>query len=396
MALAGPQVPSGSSVVRREAANESDAGRPEFPRRRRRATSPAPPLPLPPAAAPRPGTDEQQSPRRALALVTGPFAASVILHVIALLAMALLVTASRAPQQRPLPITASVSDDEPIEDLLDPLEIEVMEEHVVEHPVFDAVVDPGAIAIGDVAVAGDTVADMGDYGALDAVGKVGDLAGLDLGAGLGGKGDGMGTAAGVTFFGTKSQGNSVVFVVDNSLSMSGGRFETAISELLKAVGALGPKQRFYVIFYSDTAYGMFHPEPASGLMPATDENKDRLRGWLYTVERCLHTRGEEAFAKALELNPDLIYVLGDGAFTDKTAEILTAPHSRKTVMHSLGMKVDGRGEQELQAIATANGGTFREVDVDRDAVAAAKAAGIVIKDNRTRGPVWGLKLPAGK
>jgi hypothetical protein len=331
-----------------------------------------------------------------MGMVTGPFAASVILHVIALLAMALLVTASQAPQQRPLPITASVADDEPIEDLLDPLEIEVAEEYEFEQPVADAVIDPGAIAIGDVAAAGDIATDASDFGGADALGDIGDLAGLDLGSGLGGKGDGAGAAAGVTFFGAKSKGNSVVFVVDNSLSMGGGRFETALSELLKAVNALGPKQRFYVIFYSDTAYGMFHPEPASGLMPATDENKDRLRGWLYTVERCLHTKGEEAFAKALELNPDLIYVLGDGAFTDKTAEILTAPHSRKTVMHSLGMKVDGRGEQELQAIATANGGTFREVDVDRDAVAAANAAGITIKDNRTRGSVWGLKLPGPK
>jgi hypothetical protein len=341
----------------------------------------------------------EDTPRRerpSIGMVTGPFTASVIVHVIALLVMALVFQFSRPPQQRPLPITASVSDDEPLEELVDPLEIEVAEEYEFEQPVADAVIDPGAVAIGDVAAAGDVTTDASDFGGADAIGDMGDLAGLDLGSGLGGKGDGAGAAAGVTFFGAKSKGNSVVFVVDNSLSMGGGRFETALAELLKAVNALGPKQRFYVIFYSDTAYALFHPEPAPGLLPASDENKERLRGWLYTVERCLHTRGEEAFEKALALNPDIIYILGDGAFTDKTEQLLTAPHSRKTVMHALGMKVDDRGERQLQAIATANGGTFHPVDIDRDAVAAANAAGITIKDNRTRGSVWGLKLPDRK
>jgi hypothetical protein len=110
----------------------------------------------------------------------------------------------------------------------------------------------------------------------------------------------------------------------------------------------------------------------------------------------LHTRGEEAFEKALALNPDIIYILGDGAFTDKTEQLLTTPHSRKTVMHALGMKVDDKGERQLRAIATANGGTFHPVDVNRDSVKAAIAAGITIKDNRTRGSVWGLMLPDRK
>lgn len=396
MAAAGSRVSPGSSLVGRGAANEQPAGSPNLPRRRR-VLPRARPLPVPPALTPRPGPEAPQRLfRRAVGMATGAFAASVIVHVIALLVMALLVTASQSPQERPLPITASVSDDEPIDELVDPLEIEVAEEYELEEPVADAVVDPGAVAIGDITAAGDVTIDASTFAAADAVADMGDLAGMDLASGLDGKGDGAGAAAGVTFFGAKSKGNSVVFVVDNSLSMGGGRFETALDELLKAVNALGPKQRFYVIFYSDTAYALFHPQPASGLLPASDENKERLRGWLYTVERCLHTRGEEAFEKALALNPDIIYILGDGAFTDKTEQLLTTPHSRKTVMHALGMKVDDKGERQLRAIATANGGTFHPVDVNRDSVKAAIAAGITIKDNRTRGSVWGLMLPDRK
>ena len=71
-------------------------------------------------------------------------------------------------------------------------------------------------------------------------------------------------------FGTKTTANDYVFVIDNSNSMTKGRFETALNELVIAVRALNKKQRFYVIFYSDTAYGMMYPKTVRGLIPATE------------------------------------------------------------------------------------------------------------------------------
>ena len=55
-----------------------------------------------------------------------------------------------------------------------------------------------------------------------------------------------------------------MFVVDNSNSMIRGRFETALLELIRTVDNMTPKQQFYVIFFSDTAYRVFHPNPAPG------------------------------------------------------------------------------------------------------------------------------------
>lgn len=172
--------------------------------------------------------------------------------------------------------------------------------------------------------------------------------------------------------------------------MTRGRFETALNELAKTVEVMSPKQQFYVIFFSDTAYRLFHPQPAPGLVVATESNKEKLRSWLYNVEMCLKTKGEEAMATALALKPDVIYILGDGVFTDRTTEKLTAPHNRTIPIHTLGMEVDPAGERQLRAIAQANNGTYRLVG----ATPAAKmmAARNPIKRNRTRGPVWGIDL----
>jgi len=329
--------------------------------------------------------------RRPLVVVSAPFVISVLIHVIVLLALALVFT-PQATDRDPVPVMiASWAAAESIEEFV-PLEIELADEQEVESPLAEPIVDADDVAIGDVvddAPDGLAAADQpaGSVG-------IGTLDGLDLAAGRGGGDDGLGGQAGVTFFGATSKGDTVVFVVDNSNSMTNGRFETAIKELLGSVAALGPRQRFYVIFFSDTAYGMFHPQTAAGMVPATAANKDRLAAWLSTVEMCLQTRGEEAMRKAIALEPDVINILGDGVFTDDTVALVTAAHSRRTVINTFGMQVNRKGEQQLTAIARANGGSFHRVDVDPAAEKAAR--GRPIPRNRSRGPVWGLRLPAEK
>ena len=66
------------------------------------------------------------------------------------------------------------------------------------------------------------------------------------------------------------------------------------------VSQLTPKQRFYVIFYSDTAYPMMHPNSVSELQPATSRNKELLYYWLQSVQLCLKTNGTEAIQMAFD------------------------------------------------------------------------------------------------
>ncbi len=198
-----------------------------------------------------------------------------------------------------------------------------------------------------------------------------------------------------SFFGSKSSATDYVFVIDNSNSMTNGRFETALNELMIAVQGLTPRQRFYVIFYSDTAYPMMHPNAVKELQPATPRNKELLFYWLRSVQLCLRTNGTEAIQMAFDLEPDIIYVLGDGAFTDKAAKYFASKPQQKIPLHTLGMEVKPQDAADFRLLAERNGGTYKDVGV---AIGAAEMWRNQPRPrNSSRGPVWGITLkPAPK
>jgi hypothetical protein len=123
-----------------------------------------------------------------------------------------------------------------------------------------------------------------------------------------------GPAGSALFFGTQTKGDRFVFVVDNSSSMKGGRLEMALAELVKTVEGLSPRQAFYVIFVSDQPYPMFYPQPEPQLIPATTQNKSRLREWL--PKAILASGKNRELIKAMDmaavLRPQAVYLLWDG------------------------------------------------------------------------------------
>lgn len=205
---------------------------------------------------------------------------------------------------------------------------------------------------------------------------------------------GAGEKSSAAFFGSKQLASSFVFVIDNSLSMTKGRFETALNELAKTVMALTPQQQFYIIFYSDTAYGLFHPQTARNLIPATPRNKQLTIQWLLTVELCLRTDFAEALQMAYALDPDVIFLLGDGGFTDtpnvqrvfKSAD----KEDRKIKIHALGMELNGKGVENFKGLSDPTGGTYRDVGIHP--LGAEMAARNPRRRNNKRGPIWGIRL----
>jgi hypothetical protein len=214
---------------------------------------------------------------------------------------------------------------------------------------------------------------LGEIGQLDALPS--ELGTLLAGAGSTGSGPPGGELGQAVFFGTRSHGNRIVFVVDNSSSMKDGRFETAIAELVRCVEALSPRQAFYVILVSDQPYPMFYPQPAANLLPATAANKKRLAEWL---PRALLASGKnreliKAMDLAASLQPDAVYLLWDGdmRYSEKVRlEVmthLTRPNQWSFLIHTLGMGITSLdAEYNLTAIANAHGGTYRRVDVPTD------------------------------
>lgn len=319
---------------------------------------------------------------------------SAVVHMILLIALALLTFANLPKEEKHLlVVTDPEVDEQPLQELteiqIDSL-TELEEPEVMTEMLPVAALDAGQIAFGDFSTAVDPATNESIDLAVDTstMDEIGSLLGKN-GAGMTDIGEGLQAAA--TFFGQKSRGKKFVFVVDNSNSMGGGRFETALIELVNTVEKLGPQQEFYVVFFSDTAYPLFYPDSESKLVPATPKNKERFKRWLSTVEMCLRTKGELAIKTALSLNPDAIYILGDGVFTDRTGDILTAPHTRRIAIHTVGMEVEAKGEQELRAIAAANNGTYRLAAPNPIAQQMARKS--PIKKNNVKGSVWGITLP---
>ncbi len=211
-----------------------------------------------------------------------------------------------------------------------------------------------------------------------------------------------------TFFGRAGQGKSVCFICDNSSSYRDGRFHAVLEELMRAVEGLRADQSFFVIFSSDAAYPLFHPEPAAGLQPATAENKKKLRAWLGTVEMCRGGQGiDDAVRLAATLDADCVYLLSDGELVAATVDRLGKADFGGATVHTFGIQgtlVDKRTLQpdpgklfrqdgfnrNLASIAAAHGGTFTPVTVPPAAATLERLR--PIPRNRSRGPVWGLKL----
>ncbi len=320
------------------------------------------------------------------------WSASMIVHAIGIVTLALL-TLSLPEEKQEIPIVANAADVvQDLEEIEEELELEV-EKPIVEEfvpDVSDVIEDPGEAIMGDLNQT-ETAApsDLGDLATID----VGAL-GLDvdlMGDGKGKKGDGLGVAS---FFGVTTRGRKFMYVVDNSNSMNNGKFEMACNELFKSISGLSYDHEFYIIFYSDAAYPLFYPHTAPRWVKATPDNVDKVRYWLDEVHRCLQTRGEEAMTKAFQMRPDVIYLLGDGSFTDKAVPTTLAFNDPNVVVHTMGFRMKEAARKGFEDISTKFKGKFHEVEVIPEAVEASKRKNRP-KNNQQNG-VWGINLGKGK
>lgn len=185
---------------------------------------------------------------------------------------------------------------------------------------------------------------------------------VDLGGGRSaGLLDRLGEGSAASFFGAVSQGKRFVYVVDNSNSMRrNANFQKACDELLGSVSELSPKQKFYVIFFSDTDHPMFEPSLAPDLVEASSANRARLQQWVAGLKLIRGTNGKSAIKRALSLKPDAIYLLTDGQFTDDTERYLLGLEDNKVPIHTIGFR-SRRGEAVLQRISEKHQGTYTYV-----------------------------------
>lgn len=174
----------------------------------------------------------------------------------------------------------------------------------------------------------------------------------------GGTGEGDGN---VGFFGTEAVGRSFVFIVDCSGSMKGYRFSRARAELNRAVGDLTPRQEFFVIFYNHGALPMYQSGSRESLVVATRTAVHRARRWINNREAGGGTKPDEAIRLALEMEPDVIFLLSDGKF-DRTARNVARENNKHgAIIHTIAFQHRG-SEALLKGIATDNDGRYRFVE----------------------------------
>jgi hypothetical protein len=205
----------------------------------------------------------------------------------------------------------------------------------------------------------------------------------DFGEGFGdSEGDGSG-GGGTSFFGTRSTGSRVAFLVDFSGSMSqpgpgggGVPIEELKKELIRSIGELTSGMRFTVIFFSHHAWtletegpnyaekgwnGLGDPPPAAWY-PGTDTVKAGVTSKIRSMPANGNTGWGSPLKMALAMNPPptTIYLLSDGLPRDGDAVLfgLKEMNPRHVPINTIAFEVPGTPASLLHDIARDSRGKF--------------------------------------
>ena len=176
-----------------------------------------------------------------------------------------------------------------------------------------------------------------------------------------------------SFFGIKATGHDFVYVLDMSGSMRGRRFTRASAELIRSVRGLRDDQMFYVLLFNGSTTQMFGhrrslPEPVA----ASEENKQRLAGWLRDAYEGGSTDPRDALRVALRMDPSAVFMLSDGEFDEqknrkrKTSFVrgnadtfsIVAAATRSTPIHAIAFE-NPSSCSNMERLAGMTGGEYR-------------------------------------
>jgi len=165
-------------------------------------------------------------------------------------------------------------------------------------------------------------------------------------------------AAPVTrFFNTGGNAYNVVYIVDRSASMIDS-MEPLKRELMRSIRDLQPMQKFHIIFFSS---GKPVEGPAKDLTWATDRNKANYAEFINGIKSEGQTDPQWAVQRALQMRPDLIYLLTDGIFSEKIADKIVEWSKLHKVKINTIAYVWESGGSLLRRIAEQTGGVYRFV-----------------------------------
>jgi hypothetical protein len=124
-----------------------------------------------------------------------------------------------------------------------------------------------------------------------------------------------------SFFGIEAAGQRFAYVLDRSGSMgepANKPLRAAKAELLASLEGLDSLQQFFLIFYNEDVR-QFVPG-ARGRHFADEGNKSAARRFVDSVQAQGGTRHFEALQRAINLRPDVIFLLTDGEQKDDLSD----------------------------------------------------------------------------
>jgi hypothetical protein len=170
------------------------------------------------------------------------------------------------------------------------------------------------------------------------------------------------TGAPVTrFFSAGGNAYNIVYVVDRSASMT-DTIRPLKNELKRSIRQLQPMQKFHVIFFSS---GQPVEGPGKGLCWATDRNKRNYFEFINQIKSLGQTDPQWAIQRALQMKPDLIYLLTDGIFGEKIANnIITWAKLHRIKVNTIAYVWESGGSL-LRKIAEETRGVYRFVSAEQ-------------------------------
>ncbi|MEZ6133770.1 MAG: VWA domain-containing protein [Pirellulaceae bacterium] len=307
--------------------------------------------------------EEQHAGHRRIVLFSrmGGIVASIILHILAVIVLAVITLKLPAP---PASLAFESSSDSTTEDtfeLTEPMDVTDPEQVSESLPVPDVAID--------------LATDLSSLTSSDALSQnvaspAQSLAGAAQAAAQASSGKPNPMNASASFFGAAASGNCFCYVIDSSTSMKGGPWEAAKFELLRSLSSFEPKQRFHIIFFNQKLDIMPAPgqrEPAGSALYANQENVDHARRWIDTIRISKGDPPKDALEYAINLEPDAIYLLTDGDTTSDVTGFLRDKNrvsdfiggeQVKVPIHAIAFYSPVEGQTLMKKVAQENNGQF--------------------------------------
>ena len=310
--------------------------------------------------------DEEHSKPQKSIFARLDFLGSVLVHVAVVLILAFIVIQQSDPPQKVAIVSAPIESDVALTETPLESESETLEQSEA----------PSEVATPDVSSVSAEVSVPAVDVSVNVEGLVGGESGSSLADQMKNAMAGMSqtkSMQGAAFFGLQATGNTFIYLVDNSPSMRrDNAFDNARNEMIRSLMSMKPKQRFFMIMFGKEMQKLSFPGEPEITSPvyATPENVKKAVDWLQTTS--VQKDGwppSDALEVAIEMDPDAIFMLFDGATRADIPKFLERVNRSNDIISENVPKVpihvihffEEEHSKDMQRIAKENLGTYRFV-----------------------------------